>query len=139
MARPKKQLGESDYPLIASLASTGHREVDIARRLGISTDCWRRLRVEDERAAEAWETGRGQEHQQLYGKLFHLAMDGNVIALLFLLKTRFGYREGEPLEAAQSRIKLTLELPAALPLEQYTKLVNPLPQIESDADGGERD
>jgi hypothetical protein len=56
-------------------------------------------------------------HDALVGKLYEKAMRGQDVPILFLLKTVFGYAEGAPL--GDARPQVIINLPAAVPLEQY--------------------
>jgi len=102
----------------------------------MSVDTWRRVKEEDLRTLEALEQGRAIEHDALVGKLFEMAMGGNVVAGLFLLKARHGYREGHTVEY-QHNVRLTVELPTALSPDKYEMVVNQSPALlpnESDTD-----
>ncbi len=122
MPRPKKTLQENHYPLITELAQRGCREVDICRACGVSFPTWQRIKGEDAKAVDALEEGRGIEHEALVGALYEQAMMGNVIAAMFLLKTRHGYREGFTVEH-NSNVKITFELPGALSPGQYGQVI----------------
>ncbi|MES9957101.1 MAG: hypothetical protein ABW086_08630 [Sedimenticola sp.] len=122
MPRPKKIIKPNQYEKITEMAARGLREVDIARSLGMSFSTWKRIKDEDERAMDALEEGRGVEHEKLVGALFEAAMKGNVIAGIFLLKARYGYREGFTVEH-NSNVKISVELPAALTADQYEKVI----------------
>ncbi|MEJ1339417.1 MAG: hypothetical protein RPU34_10420 [Candidatus Sedimenticola sp. (ex Thyasira tokunagai)] len=122
MSRPKKTLKKDQYEVIRDMAARGCREIDIARASGVSYNTWMRIKDEDPRALDALEEGRGIEHQKLVGALFEAAMKGNAIAAMFLLKTRHGYREGFTVEH-NSNVKISVELPAALSADQYTRVI----------------
>ncbi|MES9887278.1 MAG: hypothetical protein ABW140_10730 [Candidatus Sedimenticola sp. 6PFRAG1] len=122
MARPKKFIKEGQYKLITEMAARGLREVDIARGLGMAFTTWARIKDEDPKALDALEEGRGIEHEALVGKLFDMAMKGNVVALLFALKSRHGYREGIAIEH-NSNVRVTFDLPGALSTDQYAKVI----------------
>jgi len=122
MPRPKKQLPRNGLQIIRDMAAAGNREIDIARALGMSYDTYHRIKGEFPPAAEALEEGRGIEHQALVGSLFDAAMKGNVVAAMFLLKTRHGYREGYMVEH-NSTVNVRFEMPGALPVTQYEKLI----------------
>lgn len=124
------------YRIIEELASRGCSEVTIARALGMSQDTWRREKSEDPKAVEALERGRAVEHDSLVGKLYESAMKGNVVAALFLLKARHGYREGHTIEHQQN-VRVTLELPAALDPNTYARVINPRPEALPPGDGAD--
>ena len=65
--------------------------------------------------------GTGRQHlgsSQSRRRSFDKAKKGDVVSLLFLPKTRFGYREGN--EPGEARPRVIINLPAAAPsVEQY--------------------
>lgn len=67
----------------------------------------------------AFDEGREQEHKALFNALFRAATEkGNVVAAMFLLKSRHGYREGDQTEIG-NRVSINFNLPGALPLEAF--------------------
>jgi lambda repressor-like predicted transcriptional regulator len=80
---------------IAALAASGHSVIGIARGLGTSPDTLRRWLDEDPALAEALAHGREAERLTLHNALYRAARKGNIIAAMFLLKARHGYREGD--------------------------------------------
>ncbi len=48
MARPRKHLPAGAIEIIRQAASHGVKEVDLARQLGMSWDCWARIRRDDQ-------------------------------------------------------------------------------------------
>jgi hypothetical protein len=104
---------------IAALAATGHSVVGIARGLDTSNDTFRRWIEEDPALAEALARGRESERFALHNVLYRAARRGNIVAAMFLLKARHGYREGDQSDAA-NRVSINFTLPAALKPEQFT-------------------
>jgi len=130
----RKKVLPKHLPIIRELAERGVREVDIARALNMSRDTWFRIRREDERAAEAWEEGRSVEHSALRGKLFDTAVNGrgkeSVTAAIFLLKARHNYRDNSQVEVEHNhRVKIAIELPAALSADQYNQIRQVHPKL----------
>lgn len=120
----KKKVPPGGYKRIRELAANGAREVDIARELKMSVRVWQEIRKEDEKALAAWEAGRAVEHEALLGVLFDKAMSGNIAAAMFLLKTRFGYREkGDDGSGSADRVTVEFKLPAPLAPEQYVTML----------------
>ena len=119
--RKRKQLPTDGHALITVLAAKGNRERDIAAHCGMSHVTWTRRKAEDPSIEEALEAGRAIWHNQLVGKLHSKAMKGDTVALLFLLKTRFGYREGD--SPQESRPTITINLPGSLDAAQYAKAI----------------
>jgi hypothetical protein len=121
MSRTKKLLPKGGLEKIRDLASHGHSEKDIARALGMAPSTWTRLKDENPEAQDALDAGRSVEHLALYGKLYEKAMGGDIVALLFLLKCRHGYRELA--DFPQNAAQIIISLPAAATLETYKPLV----------------
>ena len=121
MARPKRRLSSHDYLTISAMAARGFRERDIARRLGMAPDTWRRVRDRDPQALEAFEAGRSELHDELISKLLEKAREGQVACLIFSLKILFGYRENQPIEVEHTH-NVRIELPAALTPMGYERL-----------------
>jgi hypothetical protein len=126
MSRVKKPLPKGGLEKIRDLASRGHSEKDIARALGMAPGTWTRLKDENAECADALDQGRSIEHLALYGKLYEKAMGGDIIALLFLLKCRHGYRE--TLDITQTNaVQIVFQIPAALAPDEYAKLITKAP------------
>lgn len=133
---PGTELTRAGYELIEQLASRGVSVTTIARALGVSTEVFRRIRAFDDRAREALEVGTAIEHDQLVGKLHEAAMRGEIVAIIFALKSRHGYRDSTPIiRESESRVKVEIQLPAALTPEQYARVIDVTPtrkEISSD-------
>lgn len=128
MARPpvpqKKTVPPGGYKLIKTMAARGCRKMDIAYALKMSPRTFDRVVAEDPKAMAAWENGRAEEHAALRNKLFEAAMDGNITAAIFLLKSAFGYVDrptGDAIDAG--RVTVEFKMPAALAPEQYVTLL----------------
>jgi lambda repressor-like predicted transcriptional regulator len=103
---------------IAALAATGHSVVGIARQLRTSGNTLRRWMDEDPALAEALAQGREAERFTLHNVLYRAAKKGNIVAAMFLLKARHGYKEGDQSEAA-NKVSINFTLPAPLPADQF--------------------
>jgi hypothetical protein len=126
MSGVKKILPRGGLEKIRDLASHGHSEKDIARALGMSAPTWTRVKNETPEAQDALDAGRSVEHLALYGKLYEKAMGGDIVALLFLLKCRHGYRE--TLDITQTNaVQIVFQIPAALAADEYAKLITKAP------------
>lgn len=116
----KRRVTAEQLVTITEMAARGCREIDIARACGMSQPVFGRLKKEQPEIIDALEAGRQVEHDALRGKLFDLAMNGQVVPAIFLLKTRHGYRENDaPRESAST---VVINLPSALPADQYRVL-----------------
>lgn len=90
---------EAGLSVVEELSARGCSVVTIARALGFGKDAFRSVRNRQPEVEEALENGRAREHDRLVGLLHAQAEEGQYVPAMFLLKTRFGYREGEPFEA----------------------------------------
>lgn len=126
LGRPRRRdLTPHDLACVAAGAAAGETEAAVACQLGYSPRHFRRMKESDDRIADAWEVGRSKLHSRLVSKLIERALEGKTPELLFSLKTIFHYREqGEaPAPDDQTRLRIDLTLPKALPLERYSELV----------------
>lgn len=103
---------------IEALAASGHSIVGIARGLNTSKEQLHRWMDEDPALAEALARGRAAEQFVLHNSLYRAAVKGNLIAAIFLLKARHGYREGDQSEQA-NKVSITFALPGAMKADQY--------------------
>lgn len=76
---------------------------------------------------EALNRGRAKEHDQLVAKLHERAMQGNVTAVIFVLKARHAYREGEAPEGGSTNVQVNINLPSAMTPEEYQRMVDVTP------------
>mgnify|MGYP006303973153 CR=1 FL=1 len=72
---------------------------------------------------EALQDGWKQEETSLVGALYNRAINGTgqpaVTAAIFLLKSRHGYRENEPLDQDRPQININFDLPGAVDPKTY--------------------
>lgn len=95
---PHYRVGRKGLKIIQDLAARGVAEMTIARALGMSRDAFRQAKRRDPAVQEALDAGRAVEHDKLVGVLHDAAMAGHFVPAIFLLKSRFGYREGTAFE-----------------------------------------
>lgn len=76
---------------------------------------------------EGLDRGRAKEHDKLVAKLHELAMEGNVTAVIFALKARHAYREGEAPEGGITNVQVNINLPSAMAPEEYQRMVDMTP------------
>lgn len=113
---------------IRALAADGFTIRGIAAALGTTQDTLRdRWFIEHPELREAMELGREDERHALHNKLYRTAIEGSgkeaMVAAMFLLKARHGYREGEQSEQA-NRVAITFNLPGARPLAEFIEVEN---------------
>lgn len=107
--------------IIMQASANGCTIEEMAKALGVGRNTFQEWTDKYPALQQAVTAGRTVEHDKLVGKLFEMAMKGNVVSALFLLKTRHGYTEGVPL--VQNSVSINYNLPAALTPEQYVKTV----------------
>lgn len=78
---------------VQQLASEGHTEGEIARRLGISQDTLTRRKADVADLADAIKAGQESAHSTVSNALFQQASKGNVTAIIWYEKTRRGFRD----------------------------------------------
>ncbi len=81
--------------MVEELAARGCHVTTIAAALGMSRDGWMSCRKRQPEVEEAYQRGVARECDALVGNLRVLADKGNIVANLFLLKTKHGFREGD--------------------------------------------
>lgn len=84
--------------MVEDLTARGVTLTSIARVLGMDTATLRLVRQRQPEVEEAYQRGLAREQEALVGNLRRAADEGNIVANIFLLKTRHQYREGEPME-----------------------------------------
>ncbi len=118
--RSSFKVGAKGLKIIEDLTGRGCSLTTIAKVLRMSRDTLREVRMRQPEAEEAYQRGLATEHDALTSNLRRLADDGNVVANLFLLKARHGYREGEPLEVNVAvNTGGVLVVPADMTVEEY--------------------
>lgn len=124
MGRPRKQPPVDAAKKIEDFAAQGRGIVAVAVMLGTSRETLRRWMADDPALVEAFERGKEHERHELHSIMMRDARDGEKpnINAMFLLKTRHGYREGDPGEQP-NRINITFNLPGALSREDFLKTV----------------
>ena len=123
MARPRKEPQPEAVQRIETAAANGADVKGIAHCVGINKDTLQRWLNEHPELREAYERGRERERAALHNALYRAATEkGNIVAAMFLLKARHGYREGDQGEAG-NKVSITFSLPGALTMDQYREKV----------------
>jgi hypothetical protein len=109
--------------LIEKLAASGNPQTLIARELGMDPKTFRAVRKRQPEVDEALELGRAVEERELVDILLAKARKGELVPLLFALKSRHGYVEGRPQQQTVNNVQV-VQLPGALSVDEYLKRVN---------------
>jgi hypothetical protein len=78
--------------LVTIMSSTGVPHVRQAKAIGVNSKTLRKYFKEE------LQLGRNRAHAEIAGALYKRALDGNVPAQIFYLKTQAGWREAQRLE-----------------------------------------
>jgi hypothetical protein len=126
---------ESGLQMVEELAARGCSVQTIARALGIGKDTFKAMRERDPSVQDALEQGRAVEHDALVSNLRQAADTGNIVANIFLLKARHGYREGEALDVNVSvDTGGVLVVPQRQSVEEFLRDNPASPQAVRDSD-----
>ena len=130
--RPPKRPPPDAAERIRTLSAEGHSTVAIAQQLGVGRKTLDKWRTEFPELDEAYREGVERERYELHSMLVQKAKAGNIVAAMFLLKARHGYREGDQTDAG-GRVNVTVALPGAMTLQQFTAIAPPLPARGTEA------
>ena len=112
---------------IRALAADGWSVRGIAAQFGTSQDLLRRWYERHPELKDAMDQGRDSCEHVLHNKLYRLATEGagkeSMVAAMFLLKCKFGWREGDQQEPG-NRVSVTFNIPAAMPLDKFMTVEN---------------
>ena len=129
-------VGARGIKIIEELSARGCHLTTIARALRMSKDALQACRQRQPEVEEAYQRGLATEHDALVSNLRTAANEGNVVANLFLLKARHGYREGVPLEINTTvNMGGVLVVPAEMTVEEYLAMkaaageIDPMPPM----------
>jgi len=118
--RPPIAVPQDAAKRISNLAADGFSVRGVARGMDVSYETLQRWLNESPALKEAFEAGRETERQILHNVLYRQATEkSNIVAAMFLLKARHGYREGDQGETA-NRVSINFTLPGAMRPEQFT-------------------
>lgn len=130
VGRPPKQPPADAAERIRIAAAGGANLRGVAIACGVGVEAFNRWLGEAPELRDAFDDGREHERRTLHNVLYRAATEGSgkdaLIAAMFLLKARHGYREGDQQEQA-NRVNVTFNIPAAMPMADFIEV--------SDADG----
>ena len=121
--RPRKLAPRDAADVIGKACATGASKQGVAMALACSTVVLDRWMDEDPALAEAFAHGRERERQTLHSTLYDAATAGNIVAAMFLLKARHGYREGDTGDQA-NRVSINFSLPGAISMKDFGVIEN---------------
>jgi hypothetical protein len=121
--RPRIEPQPGAAEVIEKACKTGASRQGVAMALGISNHVLARWLSEYPDIKEAFERGRERERKVLHDALTAAATKGNIVAAIFLLKARHGYREGDQGDSA-NRVSITFNMPGAMPLDKFMTVEN---------------
>jgi transposase len=95
MGAPRKHPPKDAAEVIQRLAAQGHSIIGIAKHFNVSSHTVKRWLEEDQSMQDAYEGGRDTQRQALEALIVQHAVAGKAANAnaMFLLKTKFGYRE----------------------------------------------
>jgi hypothetical protein len=125
MPRPRKTLPSGARSHILRCAEDAALQpTKICRALGLSYKVWTRILRDDEDAQALWTEAKAIERDSVVGKMYSLAMEGDVQAARFILGARHGLRENGATDGAEGRSSVVINLPASLDANTYRRLLS---------------
>ncbi len=119
---PKAIITPAGVEVVREMAGRGYGKPSLARKLGLGSAAFYRCLKDQPEVADAYAEGKAKEEEFLVGKLRTAADKGNIVAAIFLLKSRHGYVEGAPPDT--SRTNVIINLPDAMSEEAYMRMVS---------------
>lgn len=132
VGRPRIEPPADAAERIQKYASDGYLVVGIAHKLGVSANTFRQWLKEREDLREALEQGKAAEEHRLVSRMAQIGMQDKDLsaaakACSYLLSTRHNYRDGGPGGSArEGSVQVVLQLPAAMSVEQYRTVREPI-------------
>lgn len=116
--RPHIVIGAKGLKIVEALAAKGCLMETIAKALRMSHDTLEACRRRQPEVQAALDRGRGVLHDELVSILVQQARAGQFVPAMFLLKTRFGYKEGVQVDMNVD-VSGVLVVPAEMTVEEY--------------------
>lgn len=125
-APPQKRVGERGLRLIEEMAAKGCHKATVAKALRMAVRTLRECRKRQPEVEEAFQRGEAELHDSLFEVLHEEARSATgqkrVTAAIFLLKSRFGYRDqGSVEDDGRSAVAVNINLPASMSLDEFLK------------------
>jgi hypothetical protein len=119
---PAYHVTERGLGAIAAAAAGGYSRSGIAALLGISRHALRRVAERQPEVAAALQRGEAALEQELVMGLVRQAREGAFVPAIFLLKSKFGYVEGAPPDAAKPTININI--PAPMSADEFNRFLS---------------
>ena len=116
-----RRIAAKGLAVVERMAREGHAYVAIAKALRMHEQTFRRCRKDQPEVQRALDLGLAANEYELTDILMQQAREGNIVACLFLLKCRHGWREGD---APDQRPNIVINLPDSHTPERYLELLN---------------
>jgi hypothetical protein len=108
MGAPRKHAPSNAASEIRRLASAGSTYVGIAKHFGVAKETLTRWMEDDSELLESFEQGKDEEREKLHNALSKKALAGDIVAAMFLLKSRHKYDD-----KAGQRVELNVDVAVA--------------------------
>lgn len=105
--------------LIERMAAEGQDMRSIARALGCSGKVLNDCRKRDPAVTDAFEAGHAVLADEITHHLLGAARKGNIVAAIFLSKTRLGWRETGPSQDGGAKVAVQINMPGAMSEAMY--------------------
>lgn len=109
---------DTGIKMVEDLTARGVTLTSIAKVLGMDTATLRLVRQRQPEVEEAYQRGLAREEEVLVGNLRKSANEGNVLAGIFLLRSRHGYQEKREVDL-NLKVGGVLVVPERETVEQY--------------------
>ena len=116
--RPHLVIGARGLKIVEEMAARGVVLDTIAKALRMSHDTLEQCRRRQPEVQAALDRGRGVLHDELVNLLVQQARAGQFVPAMFLLKTRFGYKEGVQVDMTVDHGGV-LVVPAEMTVAEY--------------------
>ena len=120
VGRAHYAIGAKGLKIIEDMSAKGCLLETIAKVLRISHDTLEACRRRQPEVQTALDRGRGVLHDELVSILVQQARAGQFVPAMFLLKSRFGYKEGAQLDVTVDHGGV-LVVPADISVEEYIR------------------
>ena len=129
VGRAHYAIGAKGLKIIEEMSAKGCLLETIAKVLRISHDTLEACRRRQPEVQTALDRGRGVLHDELVSILVQQARAGQFVPAMFLLKSRFGYKEGAQIDVTVDHGGV-LVVPAEMTVQQYLEMKAAAGEIE---------